>query len=629
MNGELDRLAEAHGIELGYKSEGGEWQVTPDGAKRKVLAALGVKAATDEGVAESLSALPHHDPSPATIGRGAFWPDWMVADRSFGLTCQLYSLRSHRNWGIGDFEDLAQLAEIVAPMGADFVGVSPLHALFTAEPHRISPYAPSSRAFLNPLFVAPDRVPGFEAVAHAMPELEGLRKSAHDSAHIDYPLVAATKLNVLTRLRERFLEDDGEHADQERDAFRNYCKSRGSALTRFCLYETLSEHMVREGGHAAWSTWPEAYRRINTPEVRSFARESKRRIEFHAWLQFVAERQLAEAQQRAQRAGMRVGLYLDLAVGVSPDGAVTWSNDPAVAPHARIGAPPDLFNSVGQNWGLVPLSPQAGDDSTQAFREVLRANMRNAGAVRIDHAMGLKRLYWIPEQDAATDGAYVRYPFGALLDALGDESWKCRCIVIGEDLGTLPHGFTDQIVQAGMLSYQVLYFTRTPDRFLPPDAYRREALCCVSTHDLATLHGWWLGRDIEWRIETGMATPEDGQRQRDERGIDRRHLLAALASAGLLPGEIAGAVEGRGPLPERLSDDVVIALHRYLARSPCRLFAIQIEDVLGLVEQANLPGTMDEHPNWRQKLPLPIEELAALPMLGRITAAAAEEGRRR
>ncbi len=363
---------------------------------------------------------------------------------------------------------------------------------------------------------------------------------------------------------------------------------------------------MAEGLNAAWLTWPESYRDPDNLAVRDFARAAKHRIAFHAWLQWTADIQLAEAQARAKAAGMRIGLYLDLAVGISPDGSRSWLGGPAIANSARIGCPPDPFSAAGQDWGLVPFSPVGlSEERFEPYRSVLRANMHHAGALRIDHAMGLQRLYWIPEGNSAIDGAYVAYPFRELLEGVVEESWISRTIVIGEDLGTVAPGFTDTIVRAGLLSYQVFYFTAQDGVWIPPHGYRREAMVCASTHDLPTLKGWWVGNDIDRRVEAGRTSEVEAVLQRQDRMDDRQRLLNALVGAQALAPGVAQAAT-----PKEMPDEVLVAIHRFLALTPCRLLAVQLDDALGAIEQANLPGTVDEHPNWRRKTAVAIEELA-------------------
>lgn len=612
MPDRLENLATRFGIAEGYTSEQGDWVTTPPETKAKVLQAMGVP------VDDPDAALPE-PPAVADLAGltgSAYWPPFLVEQRAWGLSVQAYALRSSRNWGIGDFEDLAQVAELAARLRADFVGVSPLHALFMADASRISPYSPSSRGLLNPLLIAPDQVPGFAALPDRA-ELEAALPPLRETELIDYARVHQVKLRALEMLFAHFVSNANSKA---KAAFESFCRARGKPLETHALFEALSERFMAEGRHAAWSTWPEAYQDPGNIAVRDFARAAKHRIAFHAWLQWAADTQLANARERAKAAGMRIGLYLDLAVGISPDGSRSWMGGPAIAHHARIGCPPDPFSAAGQDWGLVPFSPVGlAEERFEPFRSVLRSNMHHGGALRIDHAMGLQRLYWIPEGNTAVDGAYVSYPIRELMEGIVEESWISETIVIGEDLGTVPPGFSDAMVRAGLLSYQVFYFSERDGTWMPPHAYRREAMVCASTHDLPTLKGWWISRDVDWRVTTSRATETEAVMQRKDRLRDRGRLLDALVDAKTLSPDAAQADAKEMP------DEVLVAVHRFLASTPCRLLAVQLDDALGLVEQANLPGTVDEHPNWRRKSPVSLEDLGQHALFRSVTGAVAAE----
>jgi 4-alpha-glucanotransferase len=617
MNEELDRLARAYGIAPSYVSERGEECIVGDHTKRGLLEALGVLG---DGKQDAEPALSSVEPDAASIEARCFVPDWLVEGRAWGITCQLYGLRSARNFGIGDFSDLAELAEFAAAAGADFVGVNPLHALFAADPSRFSPYSPSSRRFLNPLYIAVDAL---DPEAHADPKLEARRAAPL----VAYAEVARLKLEALARLHERFLSSRG--ATKKR--FEEFCTARGDALHAFALYEALSEHLVAEGLPAGWHGWPEQYQRRDSEAVKRFAHAHRRRIDFHQWLQFVAEEQLRRAQERARAAGMRIGLYLDLAVGVAPDGAETWLAPETVIAGARLGCPPDMFNDAGQDWGLAPLSPIAL--ATQDFaplRLVLDEAMRSAGAVRIDHAMGLARLYLIPAGLEARAGAYLSYPLARMLRVLAEVSQARSTIVIGEDLGTVPEGFRDVMHTAEIQGYRVFYFEREANGwFRAPEAYSQRALACLSTHDLPTLKGWWAGMDITERERLGWFGSEQAAQLRQARAEDRGLLLAALKHAGTLPASCEPILRGEAPYPEALPDEICVAAHAMLAKAASRLVAVQLEDLAGMEDQANLPGTVDQYPNWRRKLPLELKQLAATDLFRNITQAVAQERPRR
>ena len=604
MSEALDRLAESHGIQLAYISELGERVVIADEAKTRLLGVLGVDPQTGEpGVFDEALDQPT---------KACAMPKAVAGQRLWGVACQLYSLRSKRNLGIGDFADLAALAKIAGGQGASFVGVNPLHALFCADPGRFSPYSPSSRRFLNPLYLAIDELEGgleaIDTLKSSQPKLfEGL-----DGDLVDYSSVGRLKMRLLNDI---FAARSGEMRDEQ--AFERFRSEGGEALAGFALFEALSEAEVAAGRHAGWHNWPDALKDRGSVEVRRFADGNARRIAFHAWLQFEAEEQLAAAQAAAKTGakgqGMAIGLYLDLAVGVAPDGAETWADPSLTVGAARVGSPPDMFNSQGQDWGLAPLSPKVlAERDYKPLREAFASLTRNAGAVRIDHAMGLARLWWIPEGSNSSGGAYMRYPLGAMIDTVADMSNANSCLVIGEDLGTVPPGFRHTMEGANILSYRVLYFERHGGTaFLPPSTYPEMALACVSTHDLATLAGWWQGSDIRLRQETGTQNTEATERDLAERKRDRRALIIALADEELLPEQYARAATGEDELPLQLGADLAAAVHRFVARTPSMLLTVQLDDMVGASEQPNLPGTTDQYPNWRVRSKISLEELTA------------------
>lgn len=623
MSEALDRLAHAYGIEPSYISERGARCVVSDDTKRGLLAALGVAAADEGEVLASLRSAPERDPigGAVPIETQCFMPDWLKEGRVWGITCQLYGLRSARNWGIGDFEDLAVLAELAASAGADFVGVNPLHALFLADPTRYSPYSPSSRQFLNPLYISIDALSPVERGVDAT-----ALQAARASELIDYGAVARLKREALHAVYREFRASSRRSGD-ESGSLAAFRAERGTALRRFALYEALSRDLVGRGYHGGWHSWPEPYRSLGSDEVRRFEEEHEAAIDFHVWLQWVAETQLRQAQQRAIAAGMRIGLYLDLAVGVAPDGAETWSQPGTVITAARLGCPPDMFNEAGQDWGLSPLSPTALTASGFVpFAAVLNELMRSAGAVRIDHAMGLMRLFLIPADAQATDGAYLHYPLADMLRVLAQVSQQRSAIVIGEDLGTVPPGFREVMRDAEIQGYRVLYFEREENGwFRAPDAYAHRALACLSTHDLATVKGWWCGIDIDERERLGWHAAESALQMRAERAKDRILLLAALKHAGLLPRGFDAVLDGGAPCPAELPAELLVAAHALLAKTASRLVAVQLEDLAGMKEQANLPGTITEHPNWRRKLPADLEDIVESEVFRDITGAVSRE----
>ncbi|HET7714794.1 MAG TPA: 4-alpha-glucanotransferase [Bauldia sp.] len=621
MNADLDRLSIAAGIVRTYTTLDGGTAHVSDAAVRGLLRAMGIACDSDAEVAASLES---HRPlalGPLAVPEGVrcYIPEWLREGRCWGVTCQLYGLRSARNWGIGDFEDLARFAEIVAGAGGDFLGVNPLHALLFAAPEGCSPFWPSHRRYLNPMYIAVDRVPGAERFGEALGPLDSVR----NSELIDYAAVGGLKRSALGDLYRIFAGegDRGLVAD-----FHSFVAEEGESLHLHALFEALSETMVEDGHAATWPGWREGYRHPANDAVKRFARDRHDLVMFHCWLQWVAARQLAEAQTRARAAGMRIGLYLDFAVGVAPDGSATWSDRALLVPGARIGAPPDYFNAAGQDWGLSPISPSVlAERHFQPIRDALDTVLAHAGALRIDHAMSLCRLFWIAHGFAAADGAYVRYPFADLVRTMAEVSQRRQAVVIGEDLGVVPEGFRAAMHAADIQSYRVLFFEKRDDHFLPASAYPREALACITTHDTQTFAGWWSGHDLSTRAGIGMIPPEVMAAEYDFRAHERRRLLGLLETHALLPPELEPVMRAKAEPPLAVPDSLVIAIHRFIARTPSRLVAASADDLVGALDQVNIPGTVNEHPNWRRKLGVALEDIAAHPIFAAVAAALGEE----
>jgi len=559
---------------------------------------------------------------PAELGPGA---------RSWGLTCQLYGLRSTHNWGMGDFTDLAALAGAAGSCAAVALGINPLHALFAAEPLHSSPYAPSSRSWLDYLYIDVTSVPGFAEDETLRGLIDGERLAmslaeARAARLIDYRTVAECKRPVLEALFRRFQMHELGEAEAAKSrhgrAFRDFQRDGGQSLADFAVFEALHEYYCRAGVGFAWGDWPASVRNPRSPEVAKFAAAHRDRVEFFQYLQWEGDRQLAAAAAAGRKAGLPLGFYRDLAVGVDPNGAEAWADQELIAPGASIGAPPDAFNQAGQNWGLAPVNPLILQRQGYApFIAALRANMRHAGILRIDHAMSLNRLYWIPAGMEASAGAYVSYQFDDLLRLVALESHRQACAVIGEDLGTVPGGFREKMRSANLLSYRILVFERRSDgSFVPPAEYPALAAASAATHDLATLRGFWLGNDLAWRRRLGLY-PDANAADTDEkeRSRDRRLLLDALVSERLIAPERVGQFLSENGDPT-YSTELGDAILTYLARSRARLMLVQLEDVVGESEQANLPGTIDAHPNWRRRITLRLEAIDDEPDLKRIAA---------
>jgi (1->4)-alpha-D-glucan 1-alpha-D-glucosylmutase len=536
--------------------------------------------------------------------------------RHWGLAVQLYSLHSQSNWGLGDFSDLGQAIDWAAQAGADLVGVNPLHALFPHNPDHCSPYSPSSRQFLNVLHIDVEAIPEFTECADAQARMASvdfhIRLDALRQAElIDYAGVAQAKFDVLALLYRHFRDRHLTANSPRAQDFRSYQAEGGEELQLFGLYHALQEHFFAQDRTMwGWLAWPEAFQRHASPEVAEFAANHTVDIEWHVWLQWLADRQLGEAADKAARNGMAIGLYQDLAVGVDKGGAETWMHRDMYALDCRIGCPPDDFNLLGQDWGLPPWVPhKLRAAAYEPYIAMLRANMKHAGALRIDHVMGLMRLYWIPPGMKGDAGAYLAYPFRDLLGILALESQRNRCLIVGEDLGTVPDEVRHALGDLGVLTYRLFYFERQQDgHFMPPPWYPRQALVAATTHDLPTLAGYWQGRDIEVRTELHQFPSEEvRQNQIEGRRLDRIRLLEALAHEGLLP---EGLSINPDDVPE-LTPALRRSILRYVARTPSYLALMQAEDMVGQIDQANLPGTVDEHPNWRRKLSLPLERWQA------------------
>jgi (1->4)-alpha-D-glucan 1-alpha-D-glucosylmutase len=539
------------------------------------------------------------------------------SNRVWGTAVQVYSLRSGRNWGAGDLTDLRQLVDCCGSLGADLVGINPVHALCPSRPAQDSPYNPSSRQFLNVLYIDVESVPEFaecEAAAQAvhLPEFSQNLEALRAADLVDWPGVAAAKFRILEILYRCFREHHLVRQSERAHAFRAFQGERGRSLHLHALFEALQDHFFRNDHRTwGWPVWPQEYRHPDAPAVAEFAAQQADRIEFYQYLQWVAEGQLGAVGQRCKELGLGVGLYQDLALGVDRGGAEAWALQDLYALDAGIGAPPDDFNLRGQNWGLPPMLPERLTEvGYEPFIETLRRNMRHAGALRIDHVMGLMRLFWIPAGAGPSEGCYVRYPFQDLLGILALESQRNACAVVGEDLGTVPEAVRSTLEPLAVLSTRLFYFERDADgRFQPPAAYPGAALVAVSNHDLPTLAGFWQGRDLAVRQELDQfPSPEVRANQITRRAMDRAGMLLALEHEGLLPSELS-ADPASAP---QMTPELARAVHAYLARTPAKILSVQLEDVLGQTEQVNLPGSSTaQHPNWRRKLDLALEDLTA------------------
>lgn len=509
--------------------------------------------------------------------------------RIWGVNTALYGLHSARTAGIGDFADLTAAVAGTGAMGASFLGINPVHNIGWMEHDTISPYSPSHRGFLNTAHIAADRICGLERSGAARAVGEQLRQAfARSSARdfIDYQRHYQTHGGALSALYEIFLREADNSAKQE---FDEYCREQGEPLQKFALFEALSE---RHGPD--WRDWPRSLQTMGAGEtaVPGPADESKR---FHSWLQWVATSQLAAAQRQARGGGMALGLYLDLAVGPRRGAAETWCEQAIVAEGVSIGAPPDFLSPAGQKWDLAGFAPaKLAETGYQAFRDILAQTMRHCGVLRIDHVLGMNRSYWIP--DDGSPGGYIRQPFQSLLAMVAIEAERAGTVIVGEDLGLVPDGFRETMRAHGLYSYSVLQYEKTADGAIAgPDQLRPASLACFGTHDTPTLKGFYHGHDIDWWQKLNWIDADGALQAR----ANRQNEIAGICAWQQASGETDSDA--------RSFDHLNICVHSALANSDVAMVSVQLDDVFGEMEAQNLPGTINEHPNWRRRCQIPVE----------------------
>jgi 4-alpha-glucanotransferase len=550
---------------------------------------------------------------PASVAHGG---------RVWGIVAQLYTLRSANNWGYGDFGDLLTLVRAAAKHGAGFVGLNPLHALFPSDPVQCSPYSASSRLALNVLYIAAPLVPEFaecEAARVLVASAEFRRRiaAARATHHVDYAAAAALKFEVLELLFAHFRAAHLARNSARAKAFRAFAVRGGSALRLHATFDAIDTHLRRTTGtHAGWQNWPAEYRRPDSAAVRLFEERYAERIEFYSYLQWLAAEQLASVQSLARDLGMSTGLYCDYAVGVSSSGSETWSDQVVYCMGAAIGAPPDALALLGQDWGIPPQDPAALERARyEPFVRLIRSNLQGCGALRIDHVMALFRQWWVPRGLGSTAGGYVHYPVDTLLAIVALESMRAEALIVGEDLGTVPNEMRQAMQAFAVYHYKVMFFEKDGEEFRAPARYEPRSLATITTHDLPTLRAWWQGDDIALRERLKLyPSAEAATRVREERQTDLARLLAALERAGLWQ----AAAGGQSP---PYSDALARAVHAYLGSSAARLVAVQLEDLVGMIEPINVPGTSTEFPNWQRKMSEEIEQIFARASVPELLAA--------
>ncbi|WP_422135129.1 MULTISPECIES: 4-alpha-glucanotransferase [unclassified Endozoicomonas] len=535
-------------------------------------------------------------------------------NKIWGSAIQLYTLRTRHDWGMGDFSSLSQLATQLAEQGADVIGLNPIHALYPANPLHASPYSPSSRTFINPLYIDITAVPDFRECDEARtrfeePELKEQLQRARDQEYVDYSLVAWLKFGFLNTLFEHFYQQHLNPESSRGKAFLDFCRNRGPALEQHALYEAIYEHYKKLNiNNWGWPCWEPLFQNPESSAVKAFASDNRKRIQYYMYLQWLAEDQLAKAQEAAIEAGMLVGIYRDLAVGVDSGGSDVWSHRSLYCLDAGVGAPPDGVAPQGQNWGLPPFNPQVlRAQQYQPFIEMVQANMSHCGALRIDHVMGLLRLWWCPKGKTADYGAYVYYPLEDLLGIIKLESHRRQCLVFGEDLGTVPPEIQATLPPALFYSNEVVLFECLGDHFTPPLDYKPMALTCISNHDIPPLKAWWNCLDLDLRLQLGIYDHNRTLQEKEARHREKLALLKTLSSihefpAGMNPHDISTMGYSR---------DLMEKVHYYLTKTASKITVVQLEEVLQIDSPVNIPGTSEEYLNWRRKLTDTLENIFA------------------
>jgi 4-alpha-glucanotransferase len=550
-------------------------------------------------------------------------PELLHEKKMWGPSIQLYTLRTEHNWGMGDFGDLKLLVAEMATRGANFVGLNPIHALFPANPEGASPYSPSSRHWINILYLDVTSIPEFALCSQAQQivgseEFQKQLTEARSTHWVNYSLVSKLKMQVLPMLFDEFKTRHLDRMSERGQAFLSFVELGGESLLAQATFDTLHADLHAQDEQVwGWQVFPEEYRHFNAPAVQQYIESHRDQINLYLYLQWLADSQMKEVQSLAKEKGMTIGLYRDLAVGVADSGADVWADQGNLLQDIGIGAPPDILGPRGQNWGLPPLNPQTlREQAYRPFAELLKANMKHCGALRIDHVLGLLRLWWIPKGESATEGAYIYFPVKELFAILALESHRNQCSVIGEDLGTVPEEIVSLLADVGVHSYKVFFFETAEDGgYISPAHYPSQSMSALCTHDMPTLRGFWHCNDLKMGEELGLY-PDADQLQRlfDGRLANKQAILDSLAWHGYLP-EGIGRDANLVPMDCYLSE----GLHCHLAAGASALMSLQLEDLLEMDNPVNIPGTVDEYPNWRRKLNTTLEELFSREEVNRLT----------
>lgn len=543
----------------------------------------------------------------------AYQPPLFNEKKAWGLNVQLYSVRSQKNWGMGDFADLRTLIEQGVRYGADFVGVNPLHLHYGTAPQYASPYSSASRRWLNYLYIAVEQLPEFslcKSVQNWFNQDEIQKEVAHLRAGdlVDYPAVNRLKTTALEQLFAYFQRAKSAQIVERRKEFADFVKKEGEALQQlglFCVLDQEAHTQSPDENKVGWLGWCEEWQSMTAKTRQAMIKKYQSKISFYAWLQWVAQTQLAELQQLCRDSGMKLGIYGDLAVSSSRGSADVWTDPELFCLKASVGAPPDPLGPVGQNWNIPPYNPSVlKARGFQPFIDLLRANMQFFGVLRIDHIMGLFRLWLIPEGKTAADGVYVHYPFDALMSILAIESQRNQCLVVGEDLGTVPDEVRWKLDEFSVFSYFVLYFEQKHHQFPQGKDFPRKAFATIGTHDVPSLQSFWHCRDLELFGALGVLQGDALKAKYDQRVIDKQALLNTLHRDHYLPSDYWGDA-----LSMAMHGHLNWVLHQYLANSNSSLIGVQLENLLSQEVSFNLPGTSQEYPNWQHKLAWDLDEM--------------------
>jgi 4-alpha-glucanotransferase len=536
----------------------------------------------------------------------------LQGQKVWGISVQLYCLRSDNNWGVGDFSDLSFLVEKLAKQGAQFVGLNPIHALYPANPSACSPYGPSSRRWLNFIYIDVTALDGYQqastqAVVNDIDFQQKLQK-VRTTDLVDYELVTELKLNALEKV---FAHQNSQYLSKNtklNKIFKTFVVEGGESLKTLAVYDALQESLVaQQKPSSGWPVFPKELSDFYNPAVKTFSKKNAKRVKFFLWLQWQAALQLEQANQVAEQNNMSIGLYRDLAVGVSEGSAEIWGNKELYCTKASIGAPPDILGPLGQNWGLPPMDPEKlYEQQYQPIIELFDANMRATGALRIDHVMALLRLWWVAKGDDAKEGGYVYYPVDDLLAILALESHRHQSLVIGEDLGTVPDEIRTKLAGNGVYSYRVFFFEQADDGgFFSPAHYPEQSMSTLTTHDMPTLTGYWHCDDLALGKKLGLyPTDEILSTLYTSRHENKQSILDTLHGHHSVNDEV-----GRNGHNVAMSKALNFGMQLHMAAGSSALLSLQLEDWLEMDKPVNIPGTFNEYPNWRRKLSRNLQDI--------------------